>query len=178
MQIGGAVTIVLAALLVALFVHERSVVHSKRATLATDEARLVAVQAQVNAIRAAQQQATARLNAVRTVVSSRMNWDRTLTDLARILPTDVVLSNLQATAPVSAAAAGAASVAATDTAAPPSGTSTLTIVGNAPSYVRVAFVLDRLALLPWLSNVTLQSTSKPGTAPAAFSITAGVAEVR
>jgi Tfp pilus assembly protein PilN len=178
LQIGGIVTVVLAALFVGLFLHERSVVHSKRSELATDQARLVAVQAQVNAVRAAQQAAAARFNAVETVVDSRMNWDRTMRDLAHVLPTDVVLSSLQASAPVTAAAAGAASAAATDAPAAPATTlSALTVAGSAPSYVRVGVVLDRLALLPWLSNVTLQSTAKTPGAPATFSLTAGVSEV-
>jgi Tfp pilus assembly protein PilN len=177
-QIGGGVAIVLAALFVFLFIHERSVVHSKRAELATDQARLVAVQAQVDAVRAAQQQAAARYNAVKTVVNSRMNWDRTLDSLARVLPTDVVLTSLQASAPVTAAAASAASVAATDTAAPPpASSSTLTISGKTSSYPRVAAALDRLTLLPWLSNVGLQSASKPSGNPTTFSITATVSEV-
>jgi hypothetical protein len=34
--------------------------------------------------------------------------------------------------------------------------------GLASSHVRVALVLDRLALLPWLSNVTLLSTTNGG----------------
>jgi Tfp pilus assembly protein PilN len=178
LQLGGVVTIILAALFVALFVYERSVVHGKRSDLATDQARLVAVQAQVDAVKAAQQSATARLGAVQTVVDSRMNWDRTLNDLARVLPTDIVLSSLQATAPVTAAAAGAATSTATDTAAaPPVGTSTLSIAGSAPSYVRVGTMLDRLALIPWLSGVTLTSTAKPANAPATFAVTANVSEV-
>lgn len=185
-QVGGAVTVVLAALLVGLFVHERSVVHSKRATLATDQARLVAVQAQVDAVRAAQSQATARFGAVQGVVSTRMNWDRTMNDLAKVLPTDVYLTNLQATAPVTAAAANAASAASAASAtspdvapapAPVPTTSALTLTGVAPSYVRVAAILDRLALLPWLSNITLGSTSRGTDGSTTFSVTAGVGEV-
>jgi len=38
----------------------------------------------------------------------------------------------------------------------------------------VALVLDRLALLPWLSNVTLQSSTRgDGVSPVQFSIQAG-----
>jgi Tfp pilus assembly protein PilN len=178
LQIGGAVTVVLAVLVVALFVHERSVVHSKRSELATDQARLVAVQAQVDTVRAAEEAASARTSAVQGVVDSRMNWDRTLNDLARVLPADIVLTTLQASAPVTAAAAAGASATTPDAApAPAAGSSTLTIAGNASSYVRVAAALDRLALLPWLSGVTLQSTSKSPGSAATFSVIANVAEV-
>ena len=47
-------------------------------------------------------------------------------------------------------------------AAPAAGTNTFTIQGNASSHDRVALVLDRLALLPWLSNLSLQSTLRSG----------------
>ena len=39
---------------------------------------------------------------------------------------------------------------------------TVTISGNTNSHVRVALILDRLALLPWLSGIALQSTSRSG----------------
>ena len=43
-----------------------------------------------------------------------------------------------------------------------SGTSTFSIVGTTTSHDRVALILDRLALLPWLSNVALQSSTRSG----------------
>lgn len=174
LQVGGVVTVLVAALFIALFFHERSIVHGKQSRLDTDNRRLVAVQAQADAVRAAQQDAQSRFNAVRTVTDSRMNWDRTMNDLAKYLPTDVYLTSLQATAPVSAAAAGAASV--TDS-SPPAAASQLTIAGVAGSYVRVAAVLDRLALVSWLSNVTLQATSRDSSGKTTFTVQAGVAEV-
>ncbi len=174
-QVGGTVTVVLAALFVFLFIQERSTVHHKKSELATDQARLVAVQAQVDAIRSAQAAAEARFNAVKTVIQDRMNWDRTLQDLARILPADVRLNSLQAAAPITAAGASAATI---DSASPPSATpSQLTITGVAPSYVRIAATLDRLALVPWLSSVTLTSAARQADGTTNFGITASVAEV-
>ena len=177
LQIGGAVAIVLAGLLVGLFVHERSVVHSKRSTLATDQARLAAMQAQVDAVRNDQQEASSRLSGVNAVVGSRMNWDRTMDELAKVLPADSVLTSLTASAPVPAAAISTALAGTADATTAPTGTATLVISGSVPSYVRVAAVLDRLALLPWLSNVTLESTSKSADGTTVFSITANVSEV-
>jgi Tfp pilus assembly protein PilN len=179
LQIGGGVALVLTLALVGLFVHERSVVHSEQSTLANDQARLAAMQAQVDAVKNDQQEASSRMSAVNAVVSSRMNWDRTMGELAKVLPADSVLTSLTATAPVTAAAmsATAATVPTDTTAAPPSGTSTLTISGNAPTYVRVAAVLDRLALLPWLSGVTLESTSKGTGGTTTYAINATVSEV-
>ena len=49
-----------------------------------------------------------------------------------------------------------------------------TVSGSADSQVKVAQVLDRLALLPWLSNITLQASVRSGevTTPIDFTIAA------
>src|SRR4249919_2787485 len=121
MQIGGGVAAVLALLLAGLYVHERSVLNSKQSTVASDQAKLAAVQGQVDAIRTAQTESQARDAAIESVVNTRMNWDRTMSALAKVLPVDVVLNELQAAAPVTAATAAADTSAA---AAPPPSTST------------------------------------------------------
>ena len=99
-----------------------------------------------------------------------MNWDKALNDFARILPTNSFLTSIQMTAPVTAAAA-VPSVPPTPptTSASTDGTATRLprrrrrrpecrpsrSPGRRPSTPGVALVMDRLALLPWLSNVTL-----------------------
>jgi Tfp pilus assembly protein PilN len=181
MRIGGGVAAALALLLGGLYVHERSVVSSKQSTLSSDQAKLAAVQGQVDAIRAAQTDSHARDAAVESVVNTRMNWDRTMSALARVLPVDVVLNSLQAAAPVSAAtaAAGVAATASTtaSTTVTPTAPAALTITGVAPSNVRVGTVMDRLSLLPWLSGVTLVSSARQPDGTSSFSISAGVSEV-
>ncbi len=177
LQLGGAVALLLTVAMVGLFMHERSVVHSKQSTLANDQARLAAMQAQVDAVRNDQQEASSRMSGVNAVVGSRMNWDRTMAELAKVLPADSVLTSLTASAPVPAAAMSTALAGTADATTAPTGTATLVISGSVPSYVRVAAVLDRLALLPWLSNVTLESTSKSTDGTTVFSITANVSEV-
>ncbi len=180
LQLGGAVALLITIVMVGLFMHERSVVHSEQSSLANDQARLAAMQTQVDAVRNDQQEASARMGAVTAVVDSRMNWDRTMGELAKVLPADSVLTSLTATAPVTAASMSAAAASATGdgTVTPaPAGTSMLVISGSAPSYVRVGAVLDRLALLPWLSNVTLASTSKQTGGTTTYSINASVSEV-
>ena len=107
MQIGGGIAAVLALLLAGFYVHERSVVSGKQSTLSSDTAKLAAVQGQVDAIRTAQTDSQARDAAVESVVNTRMNWDRTMSALAKVLPVDVVLNELQAAAPVTAATAAA-----------------------------------------------------------------------
>jgi Tfp pilus assembly protein PilN len=178
LQIGGGIAAVLALLLAGLYVHERSVVSGKQSTLSSDQAKLAAVQVQVDAIRTAQTDGHARDMAVESVVNTRMNWDRTMSALAKVLPADVVLNQLEATAPVSAAtAATTAGVSATPSTAAPSVPATLTIAGVAPSNVRVGTVMDRLTLLPWLSNVALVSSTRMVDGTTSFTINASVSEV-
>ena len=172
LRIGGGVAAAFALLLAGLYVHERSVVSSKTSTLSSDQTRLAAVQAQVDAIRAALTDSKSRDAAVVSVVNTRMNWDRTLSSLARVLPVDVVLNNLQAAAPVAAASAAVSS-----TTAVPAAAAVLTITGVAPSHVRVSTVMDRLALLPWLSNVALVSSARQVDGTTTFTVNADVSEV-
>jgi Tfp pilus assembly protein PilN len=72
-------------------------------------------------------------------------------DLGRVLPTGVTLTSLSASGPTPTAAPAA-----------PAAASTFTIAGETSSHVRVATVLDRLAVLPWLSDITLQSSTRSG----------------
>ena len=75
------------------------------------------------------------------------------------------LQGLEAAAPTPAAPApAAAGTVATG----------FTVKGSADSQIRVAWVLDRLSLLPWLSNVTLQSSVRQGNTPVQFTIGATI----
>ena len=53
-------------------------------------------------------------------------------------------------------------MAPASTAGVPVATSTFSIVGETTSHDRVALILDRLAVLPWLSNIALQSSTRSG----------------
>jgi Tfp pilus assembly protein PilN len=154
---GGAVAATLAVLLGLLYVHESSTVHSKQRKLADTTAQVQALQSKVAKIQATQKAAQSRLAIVQAVSNSRMNWDTTLMDVARVIPSGVFLNSL------SAAAATTASVS---TAAP---ASTFTVAGSAPSYKGTASVLDRLALLPWLTGVTLQTSARQPDGTVTFS---------
>lgn len=172
LQIGGAIAGGLALLLAGLYIHGRSVLDSKQHELAADQTRLASVQAQADAVRAALNESRVRGAAVESVVAKRMNWDRTMSALARVLPTDVILNNLQASAPVTAASAAVSATTAGAPVAP-----TLTISGVAPSHVRVGTVMDRLSLLPWLTDVALVTSARQADGTTSFSISAGVSEV-
>ena len=170
---GGLAAGVAAVALGGLYAHERSVVSGKRNALATTQARLTAVEAQAAPLKAAETQSQSELNAATAIDRERIPWDTVLGGLSRVLPTQVYLTSLQANTPTPAGSAAAPAAAATATT--PTGFS---VNGVASSDVRVALVLDRLALMPWLSDVTLVSTAKntsgTGTASAGdqFSIQA------
>ena len=153
---GGAVAATLAVLLGLLYVHESSTVHSKQRKLAETTAQVQALQTKVAKIQATEKAAQSRLAIVQAVSNTRMNWDTTLMDLARVVPSGVFLTNL------SAAAATTASIS---TAAP---ASTFTVAGSSPSYKATASVLDRLALLPWLTGITLQTSARQADGTVTF----------
>ena len=167
---------VLALAFAGLTVHQRGVVEDRRSSLHDVETRLVAAQARAAAVQAAQAASVARLAALRTIVSQRVAWETVLRDLARVLPGHVFLQSLAATSPTPTAAAttGAAPAAAATPGAVPTG---FTVTGSADSQVQVALALDRLALLPWLSNVTLQQSVRGGgdtNTPVQFTIGASL----
>jgi Tfp pilus assembly protein PilN len=162
---GAAAAVAVAVLATGgLYVHARSSVHGKQSDLSAVQAQLATVQAKVDAIRAVQSRMSGRLVVLRTITGGRMNWDSTLADLARVLPGQVFLTSLQASG------AGSAS-AVSDPTAPGA---SFTVSGIAPSSVRIALVLDRLALLPWLSDIALQSVARQADGTNVFTISAGV----
>jgi Tfp pilus assembly protein PilN len=160
------------------YVHERSAVNDKRAALTDVQAEVAVADAKAAPLRAAQAAAAARMAAAGTVSSQRIAWEPVLRDLSRVLPSQVYLESmaLQSPAPL---ASGATAAAPGTTTTPTGGTTGFSATGVASSHVRVALVLDRLASLPWLTNVMLVSStsgaSTGGTLAGgdAFSITAG-----
>ena len=85
----------------------------------------------------------ARVGALSAALTGRVAWDRTLRQVSLVLPEDVWLTNLSAAAPdVSQAAAG----------------SGFTLTGATYSQNGVARFLSRLAVIPDLANVRLQSS--------------------
>jgi Tfp pilus assembly protein PilN len=190
LRVGGAVAGVFVVLLGGLFYYEHKQVSDKQKELANTQAQIAAVQPQVDAVKTAQAAISGRLTVARSLAGTRMNWDRALNDFARIVPTNSFLTSIQMTAPVTAAATAATQAAAAtaqvtstdgtavDAPAPAAAptVSTLTLAGTAPSTPGVALVMDRLALLPWLSNVSLTSAVRQDSGSNTFSLTANVAE--
>jgi type IV pilus assembly protein PilM len=101
-----------------------------------------------------------RALALSTVLGARFAWDDVLGDISRVLPSNVWLRQLKAKAPdpaLTAAAPTGIQAGAAPLAGPPTG---FTIVGYTFSQPDVAVLLSRLARVPGLTNVTLQSSAK------------------
>ena len=88
----------------------------------------------------------ARIGALSDALTNRIAWDRVLRQVSLVLPEDVWLTNLAASAPSSAPGAPAAAV------------SGFTLTGSTYSQNGVARFLSRLAVVPDLENVRLQSS--------------------
>ena len=161
----GVAAGVLALAFAALTLQQRNIVDERRTELHDVEARLVAAQAQAVEVQQAQAASEARFSALQTLVAQRVVWEDVLRDLAKVLPSGVFLQGLQASSPTLTATAPTGAATPPPAAATPGAFPTgFTVTGSADSQVRVAQVLDRLALLPWLTNVTLQSSVRTGGA--------------
>jgi Tfp pilus assembly protein PilN len=110
---------------------------------------------------ALEQEKAARVSALSGALGSRLAWDRLLREFALVLPDDVWLTSMSAQAPTAGASA-----------------SGFTINGRTYSQDGVARLLARLALVPHLTNVTLQhssaATSETGRKVVEFTINAMV----
>jgi Tfp pilus assembly protein PilN len=173
LKVAGAAACVIALGLGLGYLHARSIVNDRRATLGEVEAQVAVADAKAAPLRAAQADAAVRMAAAGTISANRVVWERLLADLSRVLPSQVYLQSLSLQSPTPLAS-GASTTAVT------TGTTGFSATGVATSHVRVALVLDQLAKLPWLSNVMLvSSTSSSGSASGTlsggdtFSVTAG-----
>ena len=88
----------------------------------------------------------ARVGALSAALTSRIAWDRVLRQVSLVLPEDVWLTNLAASAPTTAPGAATGDA------------SGFTLTGSTYSQNGVARFLSRLAVLPDLENVRLQSS--------------------
>jgi Tfp pilus assembly protein PilN len=158
--VGAGLGFVVAAALGIGYVHESGAVSSAQSQLEAAKAQLAATprpaqpsaqHAQSNAELSSQQ--AALKSAVSTALGGRVAWDRILREFSLVLPGDVWLSTLTLTMPPTVT-----SVVPT-TSTTPTG---LSITGSTYSHDSVARLLARLALIPELKNVTLQSDTVAG----------------
>lgn len=166
----GVVTAAVIAGLVAAVWTTNTSVSSKQQQLDAIQAKIAKLPKPVAvAATTAASGAPTRRSTVVSLAGARMPWDEFLGTFSRVVPENVWLLSLQADAPGAAATVAAdeaASAAATTTtassapAAPAAGASTFTISGYTYSQPSVARLMRRLALIPWLTDVALVSSSK------------------
>ena len=145
----------------------------KRSELASIQARIASTSSATSV--AAGAGAGTRKSTVIGLVANRLSWDQFLGTLSKVMPEDVWLQSLQSTtagaaatlatnqAALAAASAPAATTATTTTPAPAPAAatpSTFTISGYTYSQPSVARMMRRLNLVPWLTGVTLVSSTK------------------
>jgi Tfp pilus assembly protein PilN len=157
----GVAAAVLMAALLAVFVQAHRSVSDKQETLNGMEQKVAAAEAKAAAVQAARSTAQARRVAVTEVNSKRITWEQVLRDLARVLPANVWLQNLQAQSPTPTVASS--TTAASTTTMTGSTPTAFVVSGYTSSQKGVARVIDRLSVLPWLSDVSLQQSTRADT---------------
>ena len=184
--VGGSLAVIVLGFVGFMFVGARGDVAEQRDQLTSiqqqvDAARLKA--AQHTQQQAAQQQAAAgsanlpgnvkaQLDTFNMVASQRVKWDQLLGDVSRVIPKGSWLSSLALqgpSAPTDPNTAAAAPTTTTTVAATPTG---FVATGYALSHETVARLMQQLALVPMLSDVTLQRSERADVGPAkAFQFT-------
>jgi Tfp pilus assembly protein PilN len=173
------------------FSFEQSKVSSARADLGVAQTELAGLRPLAAAGAASTQLAsekTQRFVALQDALGRRVAWDRILDQVARVLPANIWLTQLNALSPTPTTAAppppapttttssgSSSSSSAATTVVPAAPSAIFTITGYAYSHDDVAHLLARLALVPSLTDVTLGSTSSATVGPKAvvqFTVTA------
>lgn len=162
--IGGLVLVSLMISVLLLSAHGK--VKSRELELAQKQAELAAIPVPAQS-RLQQQDAlvadkSARVAALNAALSKRIAWDRVLREFALVLPDDVWLLSLSATAPSSAAATPVAGTSSTSSSSTPTlgGQLGFSIEGYTYSHDAVARLLTRLAIVPDLQQAQLISSQQ------------------
>jgi Tfp pilus assembly protein PilN len=156
-----------------LYVGAHGTVKTRRLELAQKQQELAAIpvpsQSRVQQQDALVADKKGRVTALNAALGKRIAWDRVLREFALVLPDDVWLQSLSATAPSlasgpSSSGSTSSSSSSTDSstsAAPALGGSLgFTIDGNTYSHDAVARLLARLALIPDLEHVQLVTSEQ------------------
>jgi Tfp pilus assembly protein PilN len=162
--IGGVVLVSLMISVLLLSAHGK--VKSRELELAQKQAELAAIPVPAQS-RLQQQDAlvadkSARVAALNAALAKRIAWDRVLREFALVLPDDVWLLSLSATAPSSATATPATSTSPTSSSSTPAlgGQLGFSIEGYTYSHDAVARLLTRLTIVPDLQQVQLISSEQ------------------
>jgi Tfp pilus assembly protein PilN len=135
------------------------------------KAEVASLQSQVNAAQAQADQLStytnfaalqqARQETVTSLATSRFDWERTLRELAIVLPGDVWLTSIKASAAADSSSSGSATSGLSVAAAGVTGPS-LDIEGCASGHEAVAKFLAALRDIDGLTRVTVMSSDRPG----------------
>jgi Tfp pilus assembly protein PilN len=146
--VGGAALVT--ALLVAMTMNAGGAVDAKQAEVDALRSEIAAIPAptvtDTSTDDALATEKGARVGALSAALTSRVAWDRVLRQVSLVLPEDVWLTKLSATAPTPATAESAPAA------------SGVTLAGSTYSQNGVARFLSRLAVIPDLANVRLLSS--------------------
>jgi Tfp pilus assembly protein PilN len=161
----GALAI--AVIAVAAMVLTNNTISERKAELASTQAQVAAVSAEAAALKPYadfKQLADARVQTVRSLATTRFDWEQTLRDLSRALPRDARLSSLKGTVRGTGAAAQ-------DATANPN----IEIAGCTGSQTSVAKLMARLRAVRGVTRVSLKSSAKARPEPAAAAAAASAA---
>ena len=112
-----------------------------------------------------QQMAETRIQTINDLASSRFDWEQSLRDVSRIVPTDVTLTSLTGT--IAGGAAGGGSTVRSAIASP-----AVELKGCATNQGDVAQLLSRLRNVDGVTRVSLSKSLKPPMTPAGTPTTA------
>src|SRR6266567_6111420 len=163
--IGGLVLVSLMISVLLLSAHGK--VKSRQLELAQTQAELAAIPVPAQS-RLQQQESlvadkAARVTALNSALSKRIAWDRVLREFALVLPDDVWLLSLSASAPTPATAASntTSSTSSSSSTTPVlGGTLGFNIEGHTYSHDAVARLLSRLSVIPDLEHVQLVTSEE------------------
>ena len=147
-----------AAVLAILSVYENQQLNAPQRQVASLQADLEAVNAQIAALKPYEtlesQRATMTQMALQ-IVDSRVAWSSILEEISLVIPDTVALNGLTAAMPASMVAGSKLNGATTDSTA---GDADITFSGQAVSQKDIATFMTRVGLLPQLTNIQLVST--------------------
>jgi Tfp pilus assembly protein PilN len=178
----AAVLVLIAALLAVAFVQARSHASDRQKTLDGLQAKSAALQASAAASAARASKSQAHMAAVTTAASGRVAWDGLLNQLSRVMPSGAWLESMQTNSTSSTSSSSSSSSSSASPSSTSEGSAVVTSNGLSSSsssssaasqsptsvvqtgYARsqdiVAQALSRLALMPTLSDIALQSTER------------------
>jgi Tfp pilus assembly protein PilN len=149
--IGGCAGAVLATALIAGgYLQASSKIGHEKSSLAQVQSQIAALPplaTQPSTVTSLPGEQSQRLAALSTALATRVSWDRILREVSLVLPDDVWLTSLDATAPEPG------------TTPAPGSTDGFRIIGFTYSQDAVARLLARLAVIPDLQNVTLNTSA-------------------